>query len=1095
MISVSSPSVVRSSLEEMLESLQRRDEIKKPSDMPPALPARPSSKARLPKRPLPAVFGGSSDVGNIGREDVGNCSFGRRKVLESEECVESPYTMAAVHERRLAENGGAGLATTLSSDSGWDNSIDYYIKKQLRVWCRHQNGQWELGKIQSAVRGKASVTLLDGTAMAVSTGELLPANSEILDGVDNLVELGYLNEPSVLCNLQYRYHRDVIYTMAGPVLLAINPFKDALIFGSNVIMAYREKILDSPHVYTLADTAYSDMMRDGLNRSIIISGESGAGKSVTAKLAIEYLVEVGGDNSEIASRIRESGFILEAFGNAKTSRNKNSSRFGKLIDINYDAKGILRGACIHTLLLEKSRISQLSRSERSYHVFYQMCAGAPSDMRDKLNLRMASEYKFLNQSGCLKVHDVDDAHNFEKLMEAMDALRIPHEDQERVFKLLAAILWLGNISFEVTDHENHVTVVIDEASRSAARLLGCKMNDLTVALTTHKNETLMLQQAIDTRDSLAKFVYTSLFSWLVETINRSLEGDKKLTGRFISILDTYGFESLQKNSFEQLLINYADERLYQHFIRHLFKLEQEEYELEGIDWKKVEFVDNQCCLDLFEKKHVGLLSTLDEVSNDSEATNLTFVNKLKQRLSSTLQLIDEKGAFRVHHYAGEVQYESTGFLEKNTDTLQSDTTLFLSSCCKNFLIDELTSLDLGKQTVGTKFKGQLFKLIQRLENSKPHFIQCIRPNAKQLPGMYEKDTVLQQLRCNGVLEAVKMSKSRYPTRMTHQEFANKFGCLLADNTRCQDSLSTSIAILQQYRVLPEMYQLGFTKIYFRADQVSALEKLRQQVMQGMYKVENRFLGGRVVRDFRELMSGIVTLQSFIRGENSRKCNVSSHQLAPKSLDKLTAVVHIQSVIRGWLARRYFSHLCRWKKSAQKGIMSQENIPILPSNVEELQKLVMKAEVSLSQKENENSVLREQVRQFEAWWSEHEIKMKTMEETWQRQTSLQKSLSTAKKSLGAGESGNDTSGTQNPIDNLANELEQNRQNFDEDAKAVIERKMSYPTQIEEFKKVKERFETWKKEYKNRLRETKAKLVNSEGGKQSWWGKLSKRYTPV
>ncbi|XP_076944180.1 myosin-2-like [Bidens hawaiensis] len=1090
------PSVVRSSLEEMLESLQRRDEVKKPSDLPPALPSRPASKARLPKRPLAAVFTGALEATNRLAQDVGNSSFGRRKLLETE----SPYTMAAVHQYRLADNGGAALATA-------DTGIDYYIKKQLRVWCRIQNGQWELGNIQSAVKGKATVTLLDGTVMTVSTADLVPANSEILDGVNNLVSLGYLNEPSVLCNLQYRYNRDVIYTMAGPVLLAINPFKDFLISGSDVIMAYKEKILDSPHVYAVADIAYNDMMSDGVNQSIIISGESGAGKSVTSKLAIEYLVEVGGDNNEIACKIRDFEFILEAFGNAKTSRNKNSSRFGKLIDISYNAKGALQGACVHTLLLEKSRISHLSRSERSYHVFYQMCAGAPSDMRDKLNLRMASEYKFLSQSGCLKIHDVDDAHNFKKLMEAMDALQISHEDQERVFKLLAAILWLGNISFEVIDNENHVTVVIDEASRSAARLLGCRMNDLTVALSTHQSQNLMLQQAIDTRDALAKFVYTSLFSWLLETINRSLERDNEVNGRSISIFDTYGFELFQKNSFEQFLINYANERLHQHFIRHLFKVEQEEYESEGIDWKKVNFVDNLGCLDLFEKKPVGLLSTLDEVSNDSESTTLTLVNKLKQRLSPTLSYNDEKGAFKVNHYAGEVHYESTEFLEKNRDELAlSEIIQFLSSCCKNFLTDKLTLTDSGKETVGMKFKGQLFRLIQRLENSKPHFIQCIRPNAKQLQGMFDKDIVLQQLRYNAILETLKMSKSRYPTRMTHQEFANRFGCLLPDNTRCQDSLSASITILQEYHVLPEMYQLGFTKIYFRADQISNLEKLRQQVMQGIYKVENRFLGGRV-RDYRELMSGIVTLQSFIRGENSRKHSCITKLSAPKSLHNLSAVIHIQSVTRGWLARRYFSHLYRWKKlaiggpKARQKVMLQDHIPILPSNVEELQKLVTRAQASMSQKEQENMVLREQIRQFEARWSEHEMKMKTVEETWQRQTaSLEKSLSLAKKSLGTSELGDDTSGTQNPInggavESLAEELEQQRQTFEDDAKAiVVERKLSYHKQIEEFRKVKDRFETWKKEYKNRLRETKSKLVNSEGGKQTWWGKLSKRYTP-
>ncbi|XP_071730168.1 myosin-2-like [Rutidosis leptorrhynchoides] len=1128
MISASPSLVVRSSLEEMLDSLQRNEDVGKNSvDLPPALPSRPASKARLPKRPVPAMFGVSPEVEKYRKQDV---NFDRKKVA----CGgESPYTMAAVHKSRMSENGGAGLATPPppAADSGWDNnSIDYYIKKQLRVWCRVQNGQWELGIIRSTVGGKASVTLLDGAVITVSTLELLPANAEILDGVDNLVELGYLNEPSVLSNLQYRYHRDVIYTMAGPVLLAINPFKDILNSGSDVIMAYKEKILDCPHVYSVAAASYSDMMTDGVNQTIIISGESGAGKSVNAKLAIEYLVGSACENSEVACKIRESGCILEAFGNAKTSRNKNSTRFGKLIDILYNKEGTIQGAYIHTLHLEKSRISQLCRSERSYHVFYQMCAGASSDMRDKLNLRMASEYKYLNQSGCLKVHDVDDAQNFQKLMEAMDILVISQEDQEHVFKLLAAILWLGNISFEVTDHENHVTVMIDEASRSAAKLMGCRVKELTTALSTNKNQTLKLQQAIDTRDALAQFIYTILFNWLVETINKSLKGDEEHSGTSISILDTYGFESFQKNSFDQLLINYADERLQQHFIRHLFKLEQEEYESEGIDWKKLEFVDNQDCLDIFETKNVGIISILDEASNACEATDLTLFNTIKHQLGSTLRFNNEKAAFKVQHYAGEVQYETNGFLVKNRNTLQSDTLQFLSSCCKNFLKSDSHASDLDKESVGTKFKDQLFKLIQRMEKSKPRFIRCIRPNAKQLHGMFEKDIVLHQLRCSGILETVKMSKSRYHTRMTHQQFANRFGCLLSDNILCHDPLSTSVAILQQYRVLPEMYQLGYTKIYFRADTVNVLDKLRQQVKQGTYKVENRFPCGRVLCDYRELMSGIVILQSFIRGEISRRvCKVSrkpKHEVDAGLVDRLSAVVHIQSVTRGWLARRYFSHLCRWKKSAfdssktrQKSCnkVSETNgvsqdVPNLPADVEELKKLVTKAEVSLGQKEHENSALREQVRQFETRWSEHEIKMKSVEETWQKQmASLQKSLAAAKKSLHADESSGDISSTENAVgnyggdnstvDHLAKEFEQKRQNFDDDARALVETKtiqIPYAKQLEEFRKVKERFEIWKKEYKHRLRETRTKLVkglNGEGGKQSWWGKLSKRYTPV
>lgn len=616
--------------------------------------------------------------------------------------------------------------------------------------------------------------------------------------------------------------------------------------------------------------------------------------------------------------------------------------------------------------------------------------------------------------------------------------------------------------------------------------MGCNVKDLVVTLSTNKNH----QQAIDTRDALMKFVYTSVFNWLIETINKSLKGDNNV--RSISILDIYGFESFQKNGFDQLLINYANERLQQHFVRHLFKIEQEEYESEGIEWKKVEFVDNQGCLDLFEKKTGGLLSILDEASNTFKATDLTFGNKVKQHhLESSLWFNDEKGCFKVDHYAGEVNYESTGLLEKNRDTLHHDIIQLLSSSssfCNNFL-----KTDLDKQTVGTKFKDQLFKLIQRLQNTNPHFIRCIRPNSKQLHATFDKQIILHQLRYSGILDIIKMSKSRYPTRITHQEFTNRFGCLLSKKSVCQDVLTTSIAILKQHRVVPEAYQLGYTKIYFKTEQILVLEKLRKEVMEGSYKVKNFFSGGGIGPNFRELLSGIVTLQSFIRGENSRRkykvLKKLDHHNVTKPLDEyLIAIVKIQRVFRGWLARRYYNHVRNWKVSVVNKGMLQENIPILPLGV---------LEMSLSQKEQENTVLREQVREFETRWAEHEVKMKSMEETWQKQmASLQKSLAAAKKSLGASDSGDGESGTPNNVENnggvvdhLSKELDQKRHDFDDSAKGVSEMKSGG---MEEFRKVKERFEMWKKEYKHRLRETRAKLVNEGGTKQSWWGKLSKRY---
>ncbi|KAK3010950.1 hypothetical protein RJ639_011846 [Escallonia herrerae] len=1151
MLSVSPSSMARSSLEEMLDSLRRRDECEKPKDLPPALPARPTSKARRPavKRPLPT----SMDVGDAAPQPESCCtaskkeevikgsrgagSFGSKKIKEVDP-GELPYVMVPEEKEcnhRLAEKDGASLASAACSssvpqfrDSEWNDNVGYFIKKKLRVWCRLLDGQWQSGQIQSTLGEEASVLLSDGSVVTVSTGELLPANPEILEGVDDLTQLSYLNEPSVLHNLHQRHSRDIIYSKAGPVLIAINPFKAVQLYGNDFVTAYRQKLLDSPHVYAVADAAYTEMMADERNQSIIISGESGAGKTETAKIAMQYLAALGGGSSGIECEVLQTSCILEAFGNAKTSRNDNSSRFGK-----YGERKS-----------RPSRVVQLASGERSYHIFYQLCAGASSVLKDKLNLKTASEYNYLNQSACLAIHDVDDAEKFHVLMEAFKTIRISKEDQEHAFEMLAAVLWLGNISFKVVDTENHVEVVADEATLSAARLMGCNAQHLMVALSTKRIQAgkdnvakkLTLQQAIATRDALAKFVYASLFDWLVEKINRSLAMGKQHTGRSITILDIYGFESFTKNSFEQFCINYANERLQQHFNRHLFKLEQEEYELDGIDWTKVEFEDNQECLNLFEKKPIGLISLLDEESNFPKATDMTFASKLKQHLNADPCFKGERGgAFSIRHYAGEVLYDTSGFLEKNRDPLHSDTLQLLSSCSSRlpqlFASSKLNQLqkttnpssqlgafDSHKQSVGTKFKGQLFKLMQQLENSTPHFIRCIKPNSKQLPGAYERDLVLEQLRCCGVLEVVRISKSGYPTRMTHQEFTRRYGFLLSENNICLDPLSMSVAILQQFDVLPETYQVGYTKLYFRVGQIGALEAMRKQFLQGTLEVQKCFRGNQARRHFHELKSGVIALQSFIRGENAR----SGYDVLMK--------------LRQQAAQRILDEQLR------AADLPPEHVQSPPSVVEELQRRVLKAETTLVQKEEENVALREQVQQFEARWSEYEAKMKSMEEMWQKQmATLQMSLAAAKKSLvsdnTAGQpgrlegspsplyydsedtsmgtqtpggttpikfanagAGRETNGALNAVSQLVKEFEVRKQNFDDEAKAVVEVRTGQSPSTnpdEELRRLKHRFETWKKEYKIRLREAKAKvhkLGHSEADKchRKWWGKKSKRY---
>ncbi|KAG8498207.1 hypothetical protein CXB51_007242 [Gossypium anomalum] len=1069
-----------------------------------------------------------------------------------------------------------------NSERRWSDITSYAPKKKVQSWFQLPNGKWELGKIISSSGTESVISFPEGKVLKVNSDSLIPANPDILDGVDDLMQLSYLNEPSVLYNLQYRYNQDMIYTKAGPVLVAVNPFKEVPLYGNDYIQAYKNKSIESPHVYAIADTAIREMSRDEVNQSIIISGESGAGKTETAKIAMQYLAALGG-GSGIEYEILKTNPILEAFGNAKTLRNDNSSRFGKLIEIHFSETGKISGAKIQTCKLiftTESRVVQCAEGERSYHIFYQLCAGAPSALKEKLNLKDVGEYNYLKQGNCYSISGVDDSEQFRIVKEALDVVHVSKEDQESVFAMLAAVLWLGNVSFTILDNENHVEAVADESLINVAKLIGCDIADLNLALSTRKMrvgndnivQKLTLSQAIVTRDALAKSIYACLFEWLVDQINKSLAVGKRRTGRSISILDIYGFESFDRNSFEQFCINYANERLQQHFNRHLFKLEQEEYIQDGIDWAKVDFDDNQDCLNLFETKPLGLLSLLDEESTFPNGTDSSFANKLKQHLKSNPCFRGEREkAFTVSHFAGEVTYDTTGFLEKNRDLLHLDSIQLLSSClchlprifASNMLnqsekpvvgpLHKAGGADSQKLSVATKFKGQLFQLMQRLESTTPHFIRCIKPNNLQSPGSYEQGLVLQQLRCCGVLEVVRISRSGFPTRMSHQKFARRYGFLLLENVASQDPLSVSVAILHQFNILPEMYQVGYTKLFFRTGQIGALEDTRNRTLHGILRVQSCFRGHQARHHFKELQRGIATLQSFVRGEKTRKeyaVLLQRHRAAitiqkqikgrngRKTFKEISdASVVIQSVIRGWLVRRCSGNTGLLKYGASKGNESDE-VMVKASFLAELQRRVLRAEAALREKEEENDILHQRLQQYESRWSEYELKMKSMEEVWQKQMrSLQSSLSIAKKSLAVDDSERNSDASVNNasddreyswdtgtnhkgpesnglrptsaglsvISRLAEEFEQRSQVFGDDAKFLVEVKSG---QVEanlnpdrELRRLKQMFETWKKDYAARLRETKVvlnKLGNEEGAldrvKKKWWGRRnSTRYT--
>ncbi|KAG2637687.1 hypothetical protein PVAP13_2NG533600 [Panicum virgatum] len=1172
----------KSSLEVFLETIKKRDE--QPKDAPPALPARPTCRGRLPstRRPsLPAGFKLENGMATVAavesalvdkkpdvkkeisgletKEDkpVKGCIFGtKRKFHNSEVLEESPYVEKFHEERKgttvCKDPPSVSSATAkMNGKSACTDVMDYVLQKKLRVWCSSPNAKWELGQIKSISGDDAEILLADGKILTISPERLLPANPDVLDGVDDLIQMSYLNEPSVLHNLQLRYSRDLIYTKAGPVLIAVNPLKEIPLYGKASMLQYKQKTKDDPHVYAVADLAFNEMLQDGINQSIIISGESGAGKTETAKIAMQYLAALGGA-SGMESEVLQTNVILEALGNAKTSRNHNSSRFGKLIEIHFSETGKMCGAKIQTFLLEKSRVVQRAQGERSYHIFYQLCSGAPPLLKKKLSLKSANDYTYLKQSNCLRIDGVDDSKMFTVLVDALDTIQISKEDQMKLFSMLAAVLWMGNISFSVVDTENHVEVVSNEGLATAAKLLGCTSNQLVTAMSTRK----------------------------IRAGNDSIV--KKLT-------------LTQKNGFEQFCINYANERLQQHFNRHLFKLQQEEYLEDGIDWAPVKFVDNTDCLSLFEKKPLGLLSLLDEESTFPKATDLSFANKLKQQLSANSCFKGEQeGAFKICHYAGEVTYDTSGFLEKNRDSLHSESIQLLSSCkCelpKHFasvmVADSQNKssqswhsvVDTQKQSVVTKFKVQLFKLMQQLESTTPHFIRCIQPNGKQRPRLFEHDLFLHQLKCCGVLEVVRISRTGYPTRMTHQQFAERYGFLLLRSIASQDPLSVSIAVLQQLNIPPEMYQVGYTKLFFRTGQVAALENAKRKMLHGTLCIQKHFRGLHFRQGYQGLKKGAMTFQSFIRGERARihfdnvikrwRAAVLIQKYTRRRIaatmfnDQLKHIILLQSVMRGCLARTKYKCLQNemeskvshnkvqgdMRKNISESRVCHEMNGRYPHQpvITKLENRISKAEAALRDKDEENVMLKQQLEQYERKWSEYEAKMKSMEEAWKRQlSSLQLSLVAAKKSLVSDDvasraarsdftpahaqyDSEDTlsTGTHTPeviesrhhnhhpeakvsagnsdrrvnaVNHLAKEFEDRRQVFEDDAGFLVAVKSgqvgSNMNPDEELRKLKDRFATWKKDYKSRLKETKFNLqkvgTHDEKTRKRWWGKKSSK----
>ncbi|CAI0419594.1 unnamed protein product [Linum tenue] len=760
------------------------------------------------------------------------------------------------------------------------------------VWIEDPKLAWIDGEVTRISGKDVHVRTTNGKNVVTNMSQVFPKDTEAPPGgVDDMTKLSYLHEPGVLQNLATRYELNEIYTYTGNILIAVNPFQRLPhLYDTHMMEQYKGAAFGelSPHVFAVADAAYRAMVNEGKSNSILVSGESGAGKTETTKMLMRYLAFLGGrsgvEGRTVEQQVLESNPVLEAFGNAKTVRNNNSSRFGKFVEIQFDKSGRISGAAIRTYLLERSRVCQISDPERNYHCFYLLCA-APAEDKEKYKLGSPKSFHYLNQSKCYELDGVDDAHEYLETRRAMDIVGIGEEEQEAIFRVVAAILHLGNIEF-AKGAEIDSSKIKDDKSRfhldTTAELLRCDPTNLEDALIKRVmvtpeeiiTRTLDPENAVSSRDALAKTLYSRLFDWIVEKINVSIGQDPD-SKSIIGVLDIYGFESFKCNSFEQFCINFTNEKLQQHFNQHVFKMEQEEYTKEEIDWSYIEFVDNQDVLDLIEKKPGGIISLLDEACMFPKSTHETFAQKLYQTFKNNKRFIKPKLSrtdFTILHYAGEVNYQANQFLDKNKDYVIAEHQAVMTASKCPFVMGLFTPLkeESSKSSkfssIGARFKLQLQSLMETLSVTEPHYIRCVKPNNVLKPAIFENVNIIQQLRCGGVLEAIRISCAGYPTRRAFYEFLNRFGLLAPEilDENYDDKVACQM-ILDRKGL--KGYQIGKTKVFLRAGQMAELDARRAEVLGNAARIIQRQIRTHIARkEFISLRKAAMELQSYIRGD-------------------------------------------------------------------------------------------------------------------------------------------------------------------------------------------------------------------------------------
>ncbi|XP_026066242.1 myosin-9 isoform X2 [Carassius auratus] len=749
---------------------------------------------------------------------------------------------------------------------------DWATKKL--VWVPSERLGFETGTVKEEHGDEVVVELADsGKKVRVNKDDIQKMNPPKFSKVEDMAELTCLNEASVLHNLKERYYSGLIYTYSGLFCVVINPYKNLPIYSEEIVDMYKGKKRHEmpPHIYAITDTAYRSMMQDREDQSILCTGESGAGKTENTKKVIQYLAHVASshktkkDQGELEKQLLQANPILEAFGNAKTVKNDNSSRFGKFIRINFDVNGYIVGANIETYLLEKSRAIRQAKEERTFHMFYYMLSGVGDKLRSELCLESYSKYRFLS-NGNVTIPGQQDRDMYLETVEAMRIMGFSEEEHIGLLRVISSVLQLGNMSFKKERHSDQASMPDDTAAQKVSHLMGMNVTDFTRAILSPRikvgrdyvQKAQTQEQAEFAVEALAKATYERMFRWLVMRINKALDKTKRQGASFIGILDIAGFEIFELNSFEQLCINYTNEKLQQLFNHTMFILEQEEYQREGIEWSFIDFgLDLQPCIDLIEKpaSPPGILALLDEECWFPKATDKSFVEKVLQEQGTHPKFhkpkkLKDEADFCIIHYAGKVDYKADEWLMKNMDPLNDNVATLLNQSTDKFVselwkdVDRIVGLDKVAgmselpgafktrkgmfRTVGQLYKEQLSKLMATLRNTNPNFVRCIIPNHEKKAGKLEPQLVLDQLRCNGVLEGIRICRQGFPNRIVFQEFRQRYEILTPNSIPkgFMDGKQACVLMIKALELDPNLYRIGQSKVFFRAGVLAHLEEER-----------------------------------------------------------------------------------------------------------------------------------------------------------------------------------------------------------------------------------------------------------------------------